>query len=177
METFLSKKVTQFADVVGNNIGKYLSLFYMAISAGRFAGPLIVGSLTRISTPNGESGWEGGRWYPLSAAMAGACMTAGRLVLGEGWTLGPRAEEGWLDDPGCELGSLQLAGPARVDSACREDMCSPRHLHRSMPPLLTRRPLPGDTFVCTTGWIYEPTGDVLCTGPADQQCGVTASDY
>ncbi|KFM25049.1 Major facilitator superfamily domain-containing protein 8 [Auxenochlorella protothecoides] len=87
METFLSKKVTQFADVVGNNIGKYLSLFYMAISAGRFAGPLIVGSLTRISTPN------------------------------------------------------------------------------------------GDTFVCTTGWIYEPTGDVLCTGPADQQCGVTASDY
>lgn len=87
IETFLSKKVTQYADVVGDNVGKYMSILYTALSAGRFAGPLIVAAITRISTPN------------------------------------------------------------------------------------------GDTFVCTTGWIVEPDGDVTCNGPPELQCGITASDY
>lgn len=59
METFISKKVTQYADVVGDNVGKLMGVFYMALSAGRFAGPMIIGSITYIATPSGELG-EGG---------------------------------------------------------------------------------------------------------------------
>lgn len=62
METFISKKVTQYADVVGDNVGKLMGVFYMALSAGRFAGPMIIGSITYIATPSGELG-EGG-WSP-----------------------------------------------------------------------------------------------------------------
>ena len=86
-ETILAKKVQQYADVVGGHVAKYMSVLYAFISAGRFAGPLIVAAITRIATPA------------------------------------------------------------------------------------------GDTFVCTTGWIFEPDGDVTCNGPPDLQCGVTASDY
>eukprot|EP00887_Chlorella_sp_A99_P004878 scaffold4.g4878.t1 len=37
METTYSKKVTQYADVVGRNVGWWLGLYFMSTSAGRFA--------------------------------------------------------------------------------------------------------------------------------------------
>jgi hypothetical protein len=57
IETFFSKKLTQYADVVGDNIGKWMGAYFMCASAGRFAGPLIVGGVTKIATPSGQTGY------------------------------------------------------------------------------------------------------------------------
>ncbi|GAB4814373.1 hypothetical protein N2152v2_001419 [Parachlorella kessleri] len=54
METWMSKKVTQYQDVVQDRVSSWLSAFYMAQSAGRFAGPLVIGAVTRLATPNGS---------------------------------------------------------------------------------------------------------------------------
>lgn len=58
VETLFSKKITQYLDVVGNeNVGRWLGIYYMATAAGRFAGPLIVGAVTRIATPSGDTNY------------------------------------------------------------------------------------------------------------------------
>jgi len=54
LEAVFSKKITQYQDVVGENIAKLLGIFYMFQSAGRFAGPLVVGAVTFIATPSGQ---------------------------------------------------------------------------------------------------------------------------
>jgi MFS family permease len=54
LESVFSKKITQYQDVVGDNIAKLLGIFYMFQSAGRFAGPLVVGAVTFIATPSGQ---------------------------------------------------------------------------------------------------------------------------
>ena len=55
VEIVLSKKITQYQDVVGDNIAKILGLFYMAHASGRFAGPLILAAVTFIATPSGQT--------------------------------------------------------------------------------------------------------------------------
>ena len=55
VEIILSKKVTQYQDVVGDNIAKILGVFYMAHASGRFAGPLILAAVTFIATPSGQT--------------------------------------------------------------------------------------------------------------------------
>ena len=57
VETVFSKKATQYQDVVGENVAKTLGVFYMVHAAGRFAGPLIVGAVTYIATPDGQVGY------------------------------------------------------------------------------------------------------------------------
>lgn len=57
LEAFFSKKITQYQDVVGENIGKLLGVYYMAVSGGRFAGPLVIGAVTFIATPSGQVGY------------------------------------------------------------------------------------------------------------------------
>lgn len=57
LETVYSKKVTQYADVVGGKIGRYMGAYFMASSAGRFAGPLVVAGVTRMATPSGETNY------------------------------------------------------------------------------------------------------------------------
>ena len=54
VETIFSKKISQYQDVVGENVAKILGLFYMFHAAGRFAGPLVVGAVTFIATPDGQ---------------------------------------------------------------------------------------------------------------------------
>lgn len=54
LEAFFSKKISQYQDVVGENIGKLLGIYYMAVSGGRFAGPLVIGAVTFIATPSGQ---------------------------------------------------------------------------------------------------------------------------
>lgn len=54
VETVFSKKISQYQDVVGENVAKILGLFYMFHAAGRFAGPLVVGAVTYIATPDGQ---------------------------------------------------------------------------------------------------------------------------
>lgn len=54
VETVFSKKITQYQDVVGENVAKILGVFYMFHAAGRFAGPLVVGAVTYIATPQGQ---------------------------------------------------------------------------------------------------------------------------
>ena len=56
-EAFFSKKITQYGDVIGDNIAKYLGIFYMAMAGGRFAGPLVAGAVTYIATPSGEQSY------------------------------------------------------------------------------------------------------------------------
>ena len=41
-------------DVVQDRVSSWLSAFYMAQSAGRFAGPLVIGAVTRLALPDGE---------------------------------------------------------------------------------------------------------------------------
>lgn len=41
-------------DVVQDRVGWQMSLYFMASSAGRFAGPLVIGAVTRMATPSGE---------------------------------------------------------------------------------------------------------------------------
>jgi len=53
VETFFSKKITQYHDITGGHVGKLLGAFYMASSLGRFAGPLVAGAVTQIATPQG----------------------------------------------------------------------------------------------------------------------------
>jgi MFS family permease len=57
VETIFSKKITQYQDVVGENIAKILGTFYMFHAAGRFVGPLVVGAVTYIATPSGQIGY------------------------------------------------------------------------------------------------------------------------
>ena len=54
VETVFSKKISQYQDVVGENVAKILGLFYMFHAAGRFAGPLVVGAVTYMATPDGQ---------------------------------------------------------------------------------------------------------------------------
>lgn len=54
VETIFSKKITQYQDVVGENVAKILGVFYMFHAAGRFAGPLVVGAVTYMATPDGQ---------------------------------------------------------------------------------------------------------------------------
>ena len=54
-EIVLSKKITQYQDVIGDHIAKILGFFYMAHASGRFAGPLILAAVTYISTPSGQT--------------------------------------------------------------------------------------------------------------------------
>lgn len=54
VETVFSKKISQYQDEVGENVAKVLGLFYMFHAAGRFAGPLVVGDVTYIATPDGQ---------------------------------------------------------------------------------------------------------------------------
>lgn len=82
METTYSKKVTQYADVVGRNVGWWLGLYFMSTSAGRFAGPLVIGAATFIATPagdtnycvypNGSPGWAADSAGDYSCAAADA---------------------------------------------------------------------------------------------------------
>ncbi|GAB4814374.1 hypothetical protein N2152v2_001420 [Parachlorella kessleri] len=55
METFFSKKVTQYRDVVKDRVSSWLGVYYMVTAFGRFAGPLIIGAVTRMATPDGDS--------------------------------------------------------------------------------------------------------------------------
>lgn len=56
LETVFSKKVTQYEFVIGfDNIVKNMSFYFMAMSAGRFAGPLVMGAVTQIATPSGNT--------------------------------------------------------------------------------------------------------------------------
>lgn len=57
VEAVFSKKITQFQDVVGENIAKLLGIFYMCQSCGRFAGPLVAGAVTYIATPSGQQNY------------------------------------------------------------------------------------------------------------------------
>ena len=54
-EIILSKKITQYQDVVGEHIAKVLGVYYMAHASGRFAGPLILAAVTYIATPSGQT--------------------------------------------------------------------------------------------------------------------------
>ena len=54
LETVFSKKITQYRDVVGENISKLLGLYFMSVSAGRFGGPLVACAVTYIATTSGQ---------------------------------------------------------------------------------------------------------------------------
>lgn len=41
-------------DIVQDKVGWWLGVYFMALSAGRFVGPLVIGAVTRMATPDGE---------------------------------------------------------------------------------------------------------------------------
>lgn len=76
IETVFSKKVTQYQDVAGKNIGKLLGAFYMATAAGRFAGPLVAGAVTQIATPSGDVFYCPNGWTSVDANGDPTCKNA-----------------------------------------------------------------------------------------------------
>lgn len=84
IETVFSKKITQYLDVVGHDqVARWLGFFYMATAAGRFVGPLIVGAVTRIATPQDQTfycpapGWTEASDGPVCLNATEACAITG----------------------------------------------------------------------------------------------------
>ncbi|PSC76881.1 major facilitator superfamily domain-containing 8-like [Micractinium conductrix] len=92
LETIFSKKVTQYGDVAGGSVGRWMGAYFCAASAGRFAGPLVVAAVTRIATPSGVTGYCS---EPVTAADGSlmcatpqnACLITGNNYYVEGCVL------------------------------------------------------------------------------------------
>ena len=41
-------------DVVKDRVGSWLGMYYMVTAFGRFAGPLVIGAVTRMAIPDGR---------------------------------------------------------------------------------------------------------------------------
>ncbi len=57
-------------DVVKDRVSSWLGVYYMVTAFGRFAGPLIIGAVTRMATPDG-------RGASMACDVARGCIAQG----------------------------------------------------------------------------------------------------
>lgn len=113
-EAYFSKKLTQYHRQVGDRWGLHLAILGVVNALGCFAGPLVAGAVTSISTPSGafacdpEAGTECcitsvryfvdgcvlHRGVPWNAAMAGVTFVLGLLNLAALWAFGSYGQLG-----------------------------------------------------------------------------------
>ncbi|KAL4448828.1 hypothetical protein ABPG77_007545 [Micractinium sp. CCAP 211/92] len=94
IETVFSKKLTQYADVVGDSVGKHMGAYFMAASGGRFAGPLVAAAIAYIATPSGDTNvctdWvenADGSWSCAGQPPSAQCAITGDAYYVEGCVL------------------------------------------------------------------------------------------
>ncbi len=86
-ETFLSKKITMAGPLYQSKAGYFIGVCFSVMSAGRFAGPLIIGAVTKLGTTSGSINCNNLFAVPPLISQSEACCITANTYYTDGCVL------------------------------------------------------------------------------------------